>query len=126
MARYSGLEKRQHKRLTITLPTKYKFGTGGSMHHAQTIDISEGGIFLGPVPISAEWMLKNCEIELEIVFPYHRRHVRALAEVVRVEGSKRPHHIHHRRRHNIRLKFCEISDEDRKTIDEFVKKKGGK
>ena len=121
MPRYSGPEKRQHKRLTITLPTKYRFGMGGSTHHAETIDISAGGVYLGPVALSTEWMLRNCDIELEIILPHHRRHLKALAEVVRVEGSKRPHHIHHRRRHKMRLRFCKISEEDRKTIEEFVK-----
>ncbi len=121
MARYSGPEKRRHKRLKIILPTKYRLGTGGSAHHAETIDISEGGVHLGPVSLSTEWMLENCEVDLEIILPHLRRHLKAIAEVVRVEGSKRPHHIHHRRRHKVRLKFCKISEEDRKTIKEFVK-----
>ncbi|MBL7170572.1 MAG: PilZ domain-containing protein [Candidatus Omnitrophica bacterium] len=118
--RYFGPEKRRYKRLAVSLPIKYKLGSGGSSHNVHTIDISGGGVCIGPIPLSNEWMLGNCEVELEIMLPHFRRHLKATAEVVRVEASKRPHHIHHRRRHKVRLRFCEISEEDRKTIEKFV------
>lgn len=120
MPKYSGPENRRFKRLRISLPIKYRLGPGGSAHNVHTVDISEGGVCIGPVPLSNEWMLKNCEIELEITLPRLKRHLRAIAEVVRVECSKRPHHILQLRRHNVRLRFCEISEEDKKAIEEFV------
>lgn len=120
MVRYSGPEKRRYKRIAVTLPVKYRLGPGGSAHRAHTIDISAGGVCLGPVSLSNEWMLGSCKIELEITLPHLNHPLKAMAEAVRVEGSKRPHHIQHRRRHNVRLRFCEISEQDKKTIEEFV------
>ena len=120
MPRYSGPEKRRYKRVVVSLPVKYRLGPGGSTHNAHTIDISAGGICLGPVSLSNEWMLGSCPVELEITLPHLSQPLIVMAEVVRVEGSKRPHHIHHHCRHNIRLKFCKISEENKKRIAEFV------
>lgn len=119
MARYSGPERRRYRRLRISLPVNYRLGPGCSVHKTSTIDISCGGICLGPLSLTNEWMLKSCNIELEIMLPEVNHTVRVKAEVVRIEGSK-PHHIHHRCRHNIRLRFCKITEEDRKILEEFI------
>lgn len=122
MPRYSGPERRRFKRIATSLPVKYGLGSGKCIHKTHTIDISEGGVRLGPVPLSNEWMLGTCSVDLEISLPHAENPVKARAEVVRVEESPRPHHIHHRCRHNVRLKFCEITEEARKQIREFINK----
>ena len=121
MARYKGVERRRFPRLDIKLPVKYRLGPGGSLHEAHTIDISEGGVRLGPVSLSSEWMLGSCHVELEISLPHLPRHLKMIAEVVRVEEGETIDPVHHRRRHDIRLRFCNISEEDRKLIADFVR-----
>lgn len=120
MVRYYGPEKRRYKRLAISIPVKYSLGPGGSIHKANTMDISVGGICLGPISLSNEWMLGSCQVELEITLPHLRQPLSVVAEVVRIEESKKPDYVHHRRRHNVRLKFYKISEEDKKTIEGFV------
>lgn len=120
MARYFGQERRRYKRLAVSLPVKYRFGRGGSLHEAHTRDISAAGVRLGPVSLANEWMLGSCEVELEITLPHLNRPLKIMAEVVRVEEGKTLDHTHHRRRHDIRLKFCRIHEEDKKIIADFV------
>jgi c-di-GMP-binding flagellar brake protein YcgR len=122
MPRYIGPERRKFKRAVISFPVKYRLGPAGAIHTGHSIDISGGGICLGPLSLSNEWMLKNCEIELEISLPHSIEPIKAIADVVRVEGSKRPHHIHHRCRHNVRMRFCKISEQDRERLVKFVDK----
>lgn len=120
MARYFGQERRRYKRLAVNLPVKYRFGRGGSLHEAHTRDISAAGVRLGPVSLANEWMLGSCEVELEITLPHLNRPLKIMAEVVRIEEGKTLDHTHHRRRHDIRLRFCKIHEEDRKIIADFV------
>ncbi len=103
----SGIERRQHKRVSTHLLTETEISTAHDKGLGRIVNLSVGGVLV----LTTNTLEANEEIVLNFHLPPKGRRIQTRARVTRVEEGE-----------SMGLEFVSIKDEDRNAIREYVQK----